>query len=232
MRPLVVAMLNVHSGNKTPRRALRLLTAPEPDTIGINEARRIMDLLALRRRYRLIVGEGGRDPRGFHDTPILTRRSLVSLGSAAFQISEQVKPVRIAPDRWVTVSCFGHPVGPVAHLNLHPNAAVQGRDEALPRVREYAESMASLDRLLTFLDAEGFLCVVTGDVNYRPEPGRKRWDSSPYEVFARHRLTHQNEGVDVVAWPRTLRLGRSVVLDKDRTGSDHPGLVVWLTAAA
>lgn len=228
-RPLVVALLNVYVGNKTPRKAVRALVRTGADSIGINEGMRVLPFLRLRPRYRVIVGEGGRSVRGFNDTPILTRKSLTSLGSGAFQVSEEVPASsRVAPDRWITVSCFRHRVGNVAHVNLHPNAAVQGRDDEVPRVREYAESMASLDRLLTFLSAEGFLPVVTGDVNYRPEPMGRRWEHSPYEVFAKHKLAHQNEGLDVVAWTRELRLARKVVLHRDRTGSDHPGIVAYL----
>lgn len=227
-RPLSVALLNVYVGNRTPRRALRVLTGPRPDTIGINEGYRIIPLLRARRGYRVFYGEGGREPRGYKDTPILTRKTLPSLGTMALRVSERAAPLKLAPDRWVTVSCFEHPVGPVAHVNLHPNAAVQGRDEDVGRVREYAESMATLDRLLGFLSGEGFLPVVTGDVNYRPEPRARRAPHSPYEVFARHRLTFRNKGLDVVAWPRELRLARAEVLTRDRTGSDHPGLLVYL----
>lgn len=227
-RPLSVALLNVYAGNKTPRRAVRALLKSGPDSAGINEGYRIIPLLKLRRRYRVFHGEGGREPRGFLDTPILTRRELPSLGTMALRISERAAPLKLAPDRWVTVSCFDHPVGQVAHVNLHPNAAVMGRQEEVPRVREYAESMDTLDRLLGFLEEEGFLCVVTGDLNFRPEPRARRAPHSPYEVFARHKLTFRNEGLDVIAWPRQLRAARARVLTKDRTGSDHPGLLVWL----
>lgn len=228
---LTVALLNVFAGNRNPARALQVLLGPKPDTVGINEGSRAIPLALKRRGYREFHGTGSsNDRRGPKDTPILTRKVWPSLGAMALQVSEEVQPVRIAPARWITVSCFRHPVGPVAHINLHPNAAVQDRDEELPRVREYRESMESLDRLLGFLKGEGFLTVVTGDMNFRPEPPARRPDHSPYEVFARHKLTHRHDGLDVIAWPRKeLRLVRSVVLEKEATGSDHPGLMVWLS---
>lgn len=230
---LSVALLNVYAGNRTPARALQALLGPKPDTVGINEGNRIIPLALKRRGYREFHGTGSaNDRRGPKDTPILTRKLWPSLGSMALQVSEQAAPVRLAPARWITVSCFRHPVGPVAHINLHPNAAVMDREETVPRVREYRESMESLDRLLGFLSREGFMTVVTGDVNFREQRPARRPSFSPYEVFARHKLHHRNDGLDVIAWPRAeLRLVRSTVLARARTGSDHPGLLVWLAPA-
>lgn len=224
MTTLTIGHLNVHNR----ARAVRYMLAQNCDSLGLNEANSLLGMLSARRRYRVVVGSGGRDKRrGASEVPVLTRRELPSLGSIALQVSEQAAPERIAPDRWVTVSAFAHNVGHVAHVNVHPNAVTDNLTESVPRVRETAELWASVDRLLTFLRAEGFLIVLSGDLNSRRSGETPDYEGA-YDVIDRHKLNVITEGLDCIAHDRRLRRLRHEIVERRRTGSDHPGLVAEL----
>lgn len=224
---LTVGHLNVHNYPKATRAVLR----HRPDTVGLAEAHRLLPFLARFTGYRMVVDPtrqgGGRGTS--QETPILTRKRLASLGRLTLQVSEDTHPSRVGPARWMTVHLFAHPVGRVAHFNLHPNAAVVGHGLQVPRVREYAESIASLDRALIWARREGFHRVLTADLNYR-EAEVDPW--SPYRVLQRHGLAvHHHGPVDVVAADQHLALTHARLLPAADTGTDHPGAVVTLTPA-
>lgn len=262
-RPGTVTIL--HAPNHAPDvagAAIRLATRTGAHSIGMSEAYRVTRLLAAVDRYRLTVGRGGRDKRrGAKDTPILTQATLVSLGAGAVQISETAKPARLAPDRWLTFSLFESDAGPIAHLNLHPNAGIahavpfqpdvelianaegnakilkQDREAAaryaaparVLRVREYAESMKSLERYVRLFRLEGFLVVVTGDLNYPAELHEHLPVYAPAKVFERLDLAVWAEHLDYVAYDRRLTLTKRGVIDKRQTMSDHPWLLATFT---
>lgn len=196
------------------------------DCLGFDEAHRRLGLLAERDRYRMTVGPGVRAA-----TPILTRASYPDLGRIALQASEAAKPDRLAPARWVTVSCFRHPdLGQLAHVNAHPHPMTDDRPLSVDRVRETAQYWATVDRLLTLLHAEGFRRFLTGDLNSRPG-GETVAYAGAYDVLRAHRLDWIREGLDVVAFDRTLHPTHSRVIPREATGSDHPGLIVDLEDA-
>lgn len=206
-------------------RVIRRATRTAADSIGFTEAYNAIGLLAARRRYRLTVGSGGRDERrGAKDTPVLTRKAHVSLGAGAMQVSEEVEPSKFGPDRWLTFSLFEHDdVGSVAHVHMHPNATVRNRRASAPIVREYRESMATLFTFVRFLRNEGYLVVVTGDLNYPNVKRGPEW--TPHHTFARLGLDVWSVGVDYVAHDPRLALVRKQVI-RGGTDSDHP----WLLA--
>lgn len=225
MSRLRIAHGNIYVGNDTPNRAIRSLTATGADSIGWNEAYKLIDRLDRVRNYRMHVGQGARDQRrGAYDTPILTRHNLASVLSLAVQASEQVRPTRIAPDRWITASVFEHAFGVIGHVNMHPNAGVTEQPLTVPRVRQFDKSMGILDQLLDFLEPLTDGIVVSGDGNF-PE-GHKSGARSPYSVFKRHGMDWKAEHLDVMAWTKTtLTLDRWHVIPKTSTGSDHPFIV-------
>lgn len=232
---LTIGHGNVYVANRTPLKALRTIRSIQADSWGVNEGMNLMRLLPRLSGYRVTVGELGKtrnDKRGTWDTPILTKKRLSPLGSVTLQASETVQPERIAPERWITGSLFQHAVGPVAHLNVHPNAAIRGHGTNVARVREYAEFMATLNRLTRFLQAEDFAVVITGDVNYREDWANVEWD--PYRLFRLRKMDHADQGLDVVAWDRRkLELVRKRVIPAgSRTGADHPWIITELKAAA
>lgn len=229
---LTIGYGNVHSGNRTPRRAIKQVRRRKPDSMGWGEAINLVDRLPNLGGYRTIVGQhdGTRaQRRSVLDAPISTRREHRPLGSLAIQASEQVSPTRIAPARTIHGSLFQKDgVGRIAHLNGHPNAAVMGHPLTVPRVREYAEFMLTLSRLLDLMAAESFRRVVTMDANWRESwSGDEVW--SPYALFASQRMEWASDGLDVIAWDRSFDMaGREVIPAGRVTGSNHPFIFVTL----
>ncbi|MGD9694000.1 MAG: hypothetical protein AB7V20_14320 [Phycisphaerales bacterium] len=228
---LTIGHGNVYVANRTPLKALRTIRSIQADSWGVNEGMNLMRLLPRLSGYRVTVGDLGptrNDKRGTWDTPILTKKKLSPLGSVTIQASETVQPERIAPERWITGSLFQHAVGPVAHLNVHPNAAIRGHGTNVARVREYAEFMATLNRLTRWLQAEDFAVVITG-VMATPD-----YDVTWYRLFRLRKMDHADQGLDVVAWDRRkLELVRKRVIPAgSRTGADHPWIITELKAAA
>lgn len=219
---LVIVSANTPAKMRNKGRAKRLLRELRADSIGLQEGQGLLPALPIR-GYRVLYDRDSRDQRrGAKDTIVLTRNSHHSLGTLTLQASEEVSPTRFAPDRWITASCYEHPMGPVAHVNIHPNATVMNRVDSAPIVREYAEHSVALDHVLSLYRDEGFIVVVTGDLNWRR---KAKAAHSPYEVFAAHKLRVVSHGIDAIAFPREFRADHSTV-PKYRTGSDHD----WLYA--
>ena len=223
----------LHAPNHAPDVAgatIRLATRTGADSIGMSEAYRVTRLLAHVDGYRVTYGKGARDRRrGAKDVPILTKTTHASLGAGAVQISEAAKPVRLAPDRWLTFSLFASELGPVAHLNLHPNAGVAHAPATSARRREYAESMATLERYVRLFRLEGFLVVVTGDLNYPANLHEDVPAWAPSEVFRRLDLGVWSKHLDYIAFDQRLKLFGSGVMGRHETGSDHPWLLATFT---
>lgn len=222
---LVVGTLNAHN----ERGAVRYMLRQRCDVLGLSEVNQLDAMLARSRRYRVTVGAAGRDKRrGASDNPILTKRAHYSLGSIAWQSSEQSKPERIAPDRWVTIEAMHvAKLGHVAVINVHPNAVTDDRTTDVPRVRESAELWATVDRLLTFCRDEGLLVVLTGDLNARKSADTPGWEGA-YDVLKAQEMSSVSVGLDVIAFDKRLRKIEQRVIDRETTGSDHPGIIVKL----
>lgn len=216
-----------HANTHNSIRAVRVLRRHGCDSIGLNEVNRLTETLVKLRGYRLLVGgDGARDPHKARSNALLVRKGLPLWGRFHLQASERVPGVeRIAPDRWIVAALIDTPDdGKIAHLSVHPNAGVRGHDLSLTRVRGYVEYMRTLDRLLDLVDAEGFAPVVTGDFNLPSTETQKFL--TPYRLFDQRGMTVRSVGIDGVALDKRLQLaGDVVVIDKDRLGSDHPGIV-------
>lgn len=221
MTTLTIGHLNAHNES----RALRVMLRERCDSFGFDEANRRLTVLRARRRYRVTQAEGGRDPEMRGSTPILTLKQYPSLGAITWQASELVeKSERVAPDRWVTLSAFAHPIGNVAHINVHPNAATANLPLSNNRVRESSELWATVDRLLTFARAEGMLLVLSGDLN-SPISDKTPGYSGAHDVIRRHMLTPIVAHIDAIAYDAKLRVTKTHVVERELTGSDHPGIV-------
>lgn len=219
-----------HVNTHNTWRAVRVMKRLRCDSIGLNEVNRLTARLLKLRAYRLLAEPGdARDPFKARSTALLVRKSMPSWGKLLLQASEKVpSSARVAPDRWIPAELLSTPEdGRIAHISIHPNAVVRGRDESVPRVREYVEYMRTLDRLIALVKAEGCEPVVTGDYNVpRREP---QSFLTPYELFAKHDMAVRARGIDGIAYSRRLRqVGDLRVLSRERVGSDHPGLVLTL----
>lgn len=229
---LKVGTANVYVGNDKPGAACKVLMAENLDSFGLNEAKnfgqQIDKMSDLYRVTRAIPDNTTASRRGALDTPIFAKKSLPNLGDLTLRISENVPAsTRVAPDRWGTVTMYQHALGMVAHINVHLNAAVQGARPGMARVKEYAESIESLDRLLTWLKTEGFLVVLSGDVNWRKDgPDAPH---SPYRLIEKHGMGCVNDGLDIVAFDGRLKAISKKLIPPSVTGSDtHDFIIVTL----
>lgn len=229
----------LHAPTVQPRRTVGLACGKRcgAHSVGFTEAYPpgMVKALARKKGWEAFCGSGGRDQRrGARDTTILLRAGSDVIGQWAWRVSEKTKPGRIAPDRFVTVVAYQAPgVGPFAHVAVHLNYV--GPDVVRPvlkHVVEYVESADTLDRVLTFLDDDGFEYAVTGDVNLaeRDEPGKRF--RTPYDVFRRHSLTWRSAHLDVAAWSNGLRLAGFEIVPTHVTRSNHPWLRTTLKRKA
>lgn len=227
-RILRVAHGNVH--NKLG--PARILTRAACDSIGYNEAWRLIPELRLLNGYTLLEAEGVPDPRSA-ETPILLRRRRRRLGHLTMKLADASTPERVAPERWINVALYQHPVGPVAHVNLHLHWIGPAHDRpGVARVEKTDEAGDRLLRLLRYLDWEGFARVVTGDVNIRRQAETPGWRSA-WEVFEQAQLRARRVGpLDAIAWdPERLDLRQLDVIPADETATNHPMLIADLGAA-
>ncbi len=216
---LTIGHLNVHK----ERRAIRHMVGLGLDSLGLDELPQRGPLVLGSRRYRVA---GGRRVRAA--TPILTRRDWPYLGELVVQASEEATPSSLAPARLVTVALFGHPtMGPVAHLNVHPNARTDNLAPTVDRARESEELWTTVARILEWLRRDRYRIVLSGDLNHRR--GARTTGPGPAEALRAGRLTWAEwEGLDAIAHSRSLRAVRTEVIPREVTGSDHPGLVAEL----
>lgn len=115
---------------------------------------------------------------------------------------------RVAPARgghWTRLELDGQPL---AHVNMHPHAAIQGRGGKVltgtKRVDAYAEQMGHLLPLMVeYHRAAGWPPVLTGDLNYyQPKAGVPVPWWAPPRLLPSLGLDYYVHGVDYVAWDR------------------------------
>lgn len=205
--------------------------------LGLQEAWTADDDLLRAMRDEYLLFSGGPAGKSGQEVPVLLSKKARYIGDGAYLVSDRVSPDNkgIAPDRYLTWVRFEWKGVKYAIINMHPNAAVQNRDTGAPlsrkikRVREFIRSMKELEEEIQSQKADGYVPVVTGDLNYRVRPGVTLWKWSPAAVFKRNGLAFHAEGLDYIAWQAT-KLGkiRVNVIPASQTGSDHPWLVADL----
>lgn len=220
---LTIGHANVLSSNRTPRRALAAIRNSGADSFGLNEAYRLVPRLEKWTGYRVTVNSlSGRA----QETPLLTRGRHPAIAEVAVLIADGVPAVsRLAPPRWATLSLYEHPLGDIAHINVHLHAGViGGKLEAV--IKDYEQSIANLGGLIQFARDHDCQPIVSGDVNL---PAHIDRSYSPHELFRRYGLDYWAEGLDVIAWPRRRFVtSRRRVIPQHQTGSDHPFMLATL----
>ncbi len=211
--------------------AIRFAASLRADSIGWSEAYRRIPALRRRLRYRTRVGDPRGIPnatiRGAHDVPVQVRRTRRLVDWYAFKACDPSTPIKIAPDRWITGAIYDHPIGRIEHVVLHPNAAVQGVDPEVDRVRKYANQMRRLESTVTLAWRRGHVPIVTGDLNWGKPEDDDPW-FAPWRVFGRLDLDYWRVGLDWIAYPPHLRIAERVTFPESRTGSDHPWMLARL----
>lgn len=230
MRPLlVVGHGNVHATNRNTRAMLEVIRGSGAASFGLNEAQHVLPKLSrkLRREWSVTVAPAAGRAR---ETPILTRSSRPPLGEGAQLVSAPADPARWAPARWMTWTAYEHPIGPVAHVNVHLNAQVN--EDVAPevaRAREYVRSLEAVAQVIRMLKRTGHLVVVTGDINLTAShEARVPLERRPRRMLRLHDMQVVGRGVDVIAAPSSCRVALDLI-PAARVGSDHPWLVAAIT---
>lgn len=233
-----IVSANLYVGSKQKLKDARILDGLNAVAYGLQEAAYGTDevMRVMRDEYHLFAGsEAGKSGS---EVPILLRKKGTTyLGDGAYLVSNRVRPNNkgIAPDRYLTWVRYEFSGKKYVIINMHPNAAVQNRNTGKPlrkklkRVREYIKSMKELEEEIKSQRADGFIPIVTGDLNYRVRKGVTLWKWSPAAVFKRNNLDYINTGLDYVAYDKNrLAKRRSKIIPTSKTGADHPWIVADL----
>lgn len=237
-----IVSANLYVGSKQKLKDARILDNLNALAYGLQEAwvgddevKRVMgdeyDMFA--------AAEAGKS--GQEVAVLLRRAGVTYLGDGAYLVSDRVRPDNrgVAPDRYLTWVRFEFRGKRYVLINMHPNAAVQNRETGrflsrrIKRVAEYIKSMKELEEEIVAQKADGFIPIVTGDLNFRDIKAAAlvRW--SPTAVFKRAGMDYHDVGLDYVAWDsRRLRATGRKTVPVGQTGSDHPWVVVDLTSVA
>lgn len=215
------------------------------DSIGWTEAYARIPFIRLHSNWRLIVGQSKTDKRrGGKDNPIAVNRhrGIKWIGCRAEKVCPAARPVKYNPERWVTYACYVHPsVGKVAHVAIHPDPInnwvkkwLRNKRVALPaNAPAFKKTMASLEAIVKDLQAQGYLVVITADINCHNFSGADSW--MPQEVFKRLDLNTYYHGIDAIAYDKRLKLAKPVqVIPKAKVGKgeDHDQLIASFTRAS
>jgi len=199
--------------------------------VGDDEVMRVMG-----KTYDLFQGEQA-GKSGQEVAALLRKSGVTYLGDGAYLISDRVDPSNkgIAPDRYLVWVRYEYRGKKYCLINLHPNAAVQNKEtgkflpKKIARVREYIKSMKELEEEIVAQKADGFIPIVTGDLNFRNIKLAAAVRYSPTAIFKRNGMDFQAVGLDYVAWDsRRLTKKGLKVIQSSQTGSDHPWVVVDL----
>lgn len=207
----------------------------DADSFSCNEAQHLARKLGKIRTHRaLTIGQGFTDRRA-GSTIMLTRRDRENLGDHTHKVSERIPTaLRVAPDRVMLAVTYKHPVASalgfagVYHGGLHlvagPRKLNDPKAHRSAIVREYEEGVISAEHCLEWARTEGFLRILTGDLQVR-ERNTLPW--SPTLMAGRQDMAVHTEGIDWLIHDPELHLKRVDTRDL----FDHTGFVATLVAA-
>lgn len=166
--------LNVGHGNGHNRPELvDMVARAGADSFGCDESQRLTSSLRSVTGTRTTVAGGDLpDPRG-RSTAIVVDHERDNLGELAILAAPAMPEVneKLHPARYLVGVRYAHPIADqlelagVAHFEAHPPATVMRHDSPQhPVVRAYADYMDTLAAQIRAADADGFLIVVTGDL--------------------------------------------------------------------
>lgn len=237
---LRIVSANFYAKNPQPEKDIKRLTRLNADAIGLQEAHNHLELIRREAAplYNTHVGMdiGKRNITAFREVPILLHHKRNFEGMASHKISN-LTDKGIGNARSMTTVRFRKYGRKFAHINTHLNAKIQNHDTGkprsvrIPRVAEYIKSAGRLQRHIKQLQKRGYKVIVTGDLNYMSHkriPGFFYMYWAPQKIFRRCGLHWVENGLDYVAWDKSLRkIGHGLVGTK-ATGSDHNWIVVTL----
>jgi hypothetical protein len=229
----VTELLRIGHGNGHNRGELVDMVARSgADSFGCDESQRLTSSLRSVTGTRTTVAGGDLpDPRG-RSTAIVVDSERDNLGELAVLAAPAMPQVNVKlhPARYLVGVRYAHPVADqlgaqgVAHFEAHPPATVMKHDAGHPVVRAYADYMDTLAAQLRAADSDGFLVVVTGDLQasarYRAPWAPRSAIAKPFGltcrvvridwIMADHRLVfdgplHRRELYDHTAFVASLK---------------------------
>ena len=222
---------NFYFKNRRPAQAVQVMRSTHSHSFGGNECVNVVDRLSNLTGYHELKPFGFADQRDAKDCITVVRKSLAVKHFSMTQVCRDTDPRKLAKDRVFSMVTYQHPaVGPVCHINIHPNPINFIRnDEAEPDiVDQFVRSMRNLDRMIKFSLMMGWHPVVTGDYNLDVVNAKQRSYLNMYDLFAKYDMSYRTKHIDGIAWCNHLKLKRLHVITGDRTGSDHPWLIADL----
>lgn len=225
---------NFYVGNKQPAKDINRLKASGAHAIGLQEAHTRFG--AFRKHsgpayWHLVNGLGG---KGAKEVPVMLRKAETKyLGHGGYKASDYI-PHRKgwSNERWIFYVMYEHEGVVYCIINTHTNAVVQrpdGRRRSLrlKRVREFRDHMHLLGQEITHRKNQGYVVIVTGDLNFRVT--KHAWFWSPQRLFARNGMDFVRKGVNYIAWDASqLKCTKHWIIPKRKTGADHHWVVALL----
>jgi hypothetical protein len=192
------------------------------DSGGLSEAYSIAGIvLHSDPDYRVRVGRSTvdtravRSPRGdAGDTPVIVREDRRLVASKTMRVTAPGMPRKFAPERWLTVVTYEHPLGFVTHVNVHPSPVFCGP-------LAWRRNMIAAVRAVRSARAVGNHVVLTGDLQTKRVVRGMLADAG---------LSAWNSGVDWLAWSKGLQLVSTRAFRVEDL--DHPWLVGVFAAAS
>lgn len=232
MKTFKILHAPLHGNSATNREMQRALRRPGVVGVVFTEAYRHGPFLKSRPRWRATMGGTKRNARGTmvaRDVAVLVRRWRKPLDHWVIKGSAASTPLKIAPERFITVSVDNLWGSPLAIIGLHPHAAVRnswGSDRAA-KYRDYMREVHETVRDLRFTYGDDLDIVITGDLQYTAGDPVRDW--SPRDLFNRLDMhVVATQGLDWVAVSDGLHLVDFEVITTGANGQDHPWLEVEL----
>lgn len=170
----MTARLRIGHGNGHNRGELVDMVARSgADSFGCDESQRLTgSLRSITGTRTTVAGVDLPDPRG-RSTAIVVDAERDNLGELAILAAPAMPQVneKLHPARYLVGVRYAHPIADdlglagVAHFEAHPPPTVMRHDSpSHPVVRAYGDYMDTLADQIRAADADGFLVVVTGDL--------------------------------------------------------------------
>jgi len=222
----------LHGSSATKSELLRAVRRAAVVRVAFSEAYKHGPTLSRLLSWRAVIGPPTpKDSRGrlvTRDVILMIKRGSKHVDSGVIFGSAASSPLKIAPTRFITWSIDGVNGKPLAVIGLHPHAGVwtNWNSDRAVKYRRNMRRLEALVRLLRIRYGADLDIVVMGDLNYpNVRDGRHR---APRQVFTRLGMSWVSNGVDWVAFSKTLRLVDSQIIPKGTNGQDHPWLEVEL----
>jgi len=236
---LRVASANWYYANKQPVRDAHFLVNFDPDIVGVQEGHggNAQDIKnALKGTHETFWGKPADKAKAYGalDVPVFYKKRLKVIRRWSRQVSKRASVKDLGMPRAATIVRFEKDGVNVTFVNTHLNAAVQGSagkplTAKIKRVFEFIQSIIVLEAIIRRAQRRGDLVVVVGDMNFR-KTNAGVWKFSPIGLFNRTKLNYREVGLDYIAFSKRFKASNFKVIPTSQTGSDHPWLLLDLSA--